>query len=520
MGRGVSAALAFVVLVAAATASAATGNAGTRELRAAPRDQEFVPGELVVRFKPGLAGKARAAILGEHQATVDENLLVPGAALVRLPPGASVDAAARVFEERPDVLAAQPNFVYHADIAPSDPLFGVLWGLNSSGQSVDGPLATFDADIDAPEAWDLTTGSATVRVAVVDTGVEYDHPDLVGNIGTLGWDFYSGDSEPRDENGHGTHVAGTIGANGNNAIGVTGVNWKVDLMPVRVLGPGGTGTTATVANGLVYAAQHGARVVNASLGGANHDRLVESAIAQAPGTLFVVPAGNGGSDGIGDDDDVVPQYPCNYASANIVCVAATDLNDSLAAFSNYGPASVDLAAPGVRIGSTYVAGGYIYMQGTSMATPHVTGVAGLMLARKPAATVAELRAALFASVDVVGSLAGKVATSGRVNAYKAVLAIAPPPPPPPPPPLAPPPAPPPAARRPAETRCVVPNVRGKKLAAARRSLVAGRCALGRVTKRYSPRVRAGRIVSQSRAQRVRLPRGTRVNVVVSRGRRR
>jgi subtilisin family serine protease len=204
-----------------------------------------------------------------------------------------------------------------------------------------------------------------------------------------------------------------------------GVNWLVGLMPIRVLGPTGSGTTASITDGFVYAARHGAQVVNASLGGRSYDPLMASTIASAPGTLFVVAAGNGGGDGIGDDNDLpgAAVYPCNYDAPNLLCVAATDPNDALALFSNYGPASVDLGAPGVKVGSSYVAGDYAYLQGTSMAAPHVAGVAALLLARNPAATVDQLRAALLSSVDVVASLQGKVASSGRLNAHKALLAL-------------------------------------------------------------------------------------------------
>jgi Subtilase family/PASTA domain len=235
-------------------------------------------------------------------------------------------------------------------------------------------------------------------------------------------------------------------------------------------------------------------------------------IAGASETLFVVAAGNGGGDGIGDDNELGSgTYPCNYAPANLLCVAATDLDDSLAAFSNYGGTSVDLAAPGVGILSTYPAGTQISLNGTSMASPHVAGTAALLLARNPGATVAQLRAALLGSVDVLAPLQTKVVTSGRLNAHKALLTLAPPAPPPPP--LAQP-------RRPAERPCVVPGVTRKTVRRARVVLIARSCALGKVTRVYSRKVRKGRVLSQSRRPGARVPRTTRVHVVVSRGRRR
>jgi subtilisin family serine protease len=433
MGWGALAGLAVIVL-AGITAAAASGHLGAQ---AATRTHEFVPGELIVRFKPGLDVKTRSGILGVEKATLVKSLRVPGAALVEVPTGQTVAEAVVDFEQRPEVVSAQPNYVYRASVTSSDPMFGLLWGLNNLGHSVGSVAAAADADIDAPEAWDLTTGSRAVRVAVVDTGVAYDHPDLAGNIAALGPDYYAGDNDPRDENGHGTHVAGTIGAR-NNGVGVIGVSWEVGLVPIRVLGPTGSGSTATITEGFRSAAAHGARVVNASLGGMSYDPLMAATIAAAPETLFVVAAGNGGRDGIGDDNDVnLPVYPCSYALPNVVCVAATDAGDSLATFSNFGATSVDLGAPGVGIWSTYAGGGYQELRGTSMASPHVAGVAALMLARNPAATAGELRAALLASVDVLAPLHGKVAASGRLNAHKAVLAVAPSIPSPTPPPTSP-----------------------------------------------------------------------------------
>ncbi|HEV3478297.1 MAG TPA: S8 family serine peptidase [Gaiellaceae bacterium] len=481
---------------------------------------EFVPGEIIVRFKPGLTMSAQRAAAATEGATIGEPLLLPGASVVELTPGASVVATIEALEQRPDVLYAQPNYVYRAAASPSDPFFGLLWGLQNSGQIVEERSGRADADIDAPEAWSIETGTDAVKVAVVDSGVEYDHPDLAGNIAARGWDFFSGDDDPQDENGHGTHVAGTIGAQGDNSVGVTGVSWNVGLMPVRVLGPTGSGTTATVVNGLAYAVQHGAKIVNASLGGGNWDPTLASTIEAASETLFVFAAGNGGWDGVGDDNDLYgfPRYyPCGYPSANVVCVAATDLSDAAAAFSNYGTTSVDLAAPGVKIGSTYVGGSYVYSNGTSMAAPHVAGAAALLLARAPSASVAEVRAALLGSVDALPHLATKVATSGRLNAHRALLAIAPGAPQTP---LPPPPATQVQPRRAVQKACLVPRLAGKTVAQSRRALHARSCALGSVRRVYSPRVPRGRVISQSRRRGTRLPQSARVSIVVSHGRRR
>jgi subtilisin family serine protease len=315
---------AALFLVAAAGASGAVRPA--HGLTSGDSESLFVPGELIVRYRAGVDRAGRAAVVNSIDATRKQFLLVPRAELLELPDGVSVDSAVRALEATPDVQYAEPNRIYHAQGIPNDTRFAELWGLNNTGQQIDAVAGTPDADIDAPEAWEQTTGSKDVVVAVVDTGIAYDHPELVDNVlRGSGWDFIGNDNDPRDLNGHGTHVAGTIGAKGNNAGGVSGVNWNVSLMPVRVLDANGSGTTASVTNGYVWAVEHGAKVVNASLGcmGFGCFSSTESAaISGHPNTLFVVAAGNAAN-----NNDAVPTYPCNYPAANLICVAATDEND-------------------------------------------------------------------------------------------------------------------------------------------------------------------------------------------------
>ncbi|MGH3052557.1 MAG: S8 family serine peptidase, partial [Gaiellaceae bacterium] len=562
---------------------------------------------------PGVTQGEQSTLLAAQGARVKRALPLPRLKLVRLPKGASVHAAAAMLSRRPGIAYAEPNYLYRATATPNDPRFPQLWGLHQLS----------DADIDAPEAWDVTTGSASIVVAVVDSGVAYNHPDLAPNIwtnddppgggdndgngyvdDTHGWDFFDADAQPLDFTGHGTHVAGTIGAQGNDATGVVGVNWDVSVMALRAGDSYGL-DLASIASAFHYAAANGARIVNGSFGGPSASSTVRAMIAMHPNVLFVFAAGNDGlnlgSSGSYPCEEHLPP-PTGAGLANVICVAATSETDSIAAFSNRGAASVHLAAPGVgivssvpaydthltdgfeasladfnarwgdrtstvddqlwtwsssvkrsgngsltdsvagfyasdsqtsirnltainlsgRIGcavdywlrldtepgfdgmvitagdttaadsfvvagwtgtsqgsfvfltddlsaldntasvylrfwlesdesvnrdgayvddlavrclsSTFDANDYDAFDGTSMATPHVAGVAALVLAANPLLTPTELKSILLANVDVLPGLTGLVSTGGRLNAFKAVSAADDPPPPPPPPP--------------------------------------------------------------------------------------
>ncbi len=303
-----------------------------------------------------------------------------------------------------------------------------------------GTGGTPDADIDAPEAWDRTTGSRDVAVAVVDSGVDTSHPDLRPNAwrnageiegnavdddgnglvdDSRGWDFAQDDNTPDDANGHGTHVAGTLGARGNDGEGVAGVAWNTSIMPIRVLASDGSGSVSDVIKGYGYAARKGAKVINASLGGDTLSRAEYDAIAAVPDTLLVAAAGNDGA-----DNDATGSFPCNYDLPNVVCVASTDRNDQLSGFSNRGRTTVDLAAPGESIASTYPGDRWVYLDGTSMATPHVAGAAALVFSQDAQATPATVRQALLGSVDAKPSLSQTTASGGRLNAHRALLTAA------------------------------------------------------------------------------------------------
>ncbi len=385
--------------------------------------QEAVPGELLIGFRGDVDQKAVLKAVG---ATEKKSFKKIHGALVRVGPDAVEETLAKLRKD-PRVRYAEQNFVVHADVVPNDPSFSSLWGMNSIG---------------APSAWNVTAGSAAVTVADIDTGVDWSHPDLSAQIWVnpgencagcrtdgvdndhngyvddwRGWDFANGDNNPMDDHGHGTHVAGTIGAVGNNGVGVAGVNWNVQIMPVKFLNAQGSGTTADAVSAVLYAAQNGADVMNNSWAGGDYSQALADAITVADqhNSLFVAAAGNDGS-----DNDADPTYPASYDLPNVVAVAATDSSDDLAYFSNYGAQSVDLGAPGVNIYSTWPGGGYQYLSGTSMATPHVAGAAALAKAEFPAATAVGLKALLLGSADADPALSGVTTAGGRLNVGTAV----------------------------------------------------------------------------------------------------
>jgi len=419
--------------------------------------------KVLVRFRAGADPGERRAVRRSAGTEHESSLPIPGLQLLDPKPGVGTDDAIADLERSADVLYAEPDARRAASAMPNDSLFALEWGMHNSGQEAFGTSGVPDADVDAPEAWDFTTGSDSVAVGVVDTGVETTHPDLAPNVrrnpgesgggresngvdddangyvdDVSGWDWVQDDSKPTDAQGHGTHVAGTIGARGNDGHGVAGIAWSSGLVPLRVLGADGLGHVSDAIRAYTYAARSGIRVVNASLGGSTSSQAERDALAAGSNTLFVVAAGNYAA-----DNDAGGAYPCNYDLRNVVCVASSDQFDRLAGNSNYGAATVDLAAPGVNVASTYLGGDWANASGTSMATPHVAGAAALVWSLRPTATVGEVRAALLETVDIKPLLAGKVATNGRLNVYRALTGAPqsaavplPPLPPPPPPPAA------------------------------------------------------------------------------------
>jgi len=396
----------------------------------------FVPGELILRFNDGVSKADISKALNSVRGRKIKRFLRINALHVKVPNG-TAKRAVRILKGMQGVKYAELNLLRFIDAAPNDPSFTSLWGLNNTGQTG----GTFDADIDAFEAWNLFTGDPNMVVADIDTGLDMTHPDIAANVYTNpgeiagngidddgngfiddvhGWDFAHNDNDPSDTDtacgGHGTHTAGTIGAVGNNGIGVTGVNWNVQIMPLKVFkvffGVLCSASTTDIISAVNYAASMGVRVSNNSYGSTSPTQAEKDAI-QASNSVFVAAAGNDGK-----NTDNVPQYPSAYNLPNIIAVAATDHNDAMASFSNFGMVSVDLAAPGVGILSTTPNNTYSVFDGTSMATPHVTGAATLLMAKDPTLTVNEVKWRLLAGVDPA---ALPVGTGGRLNINNTLL---------------------------------------------------------------------------------------------------
>jgi subtilisin family serine protease len=448
--------LAVVLVAVLAVASPARADVAPLSVAQTQRLEDEGVRDIIVKHRPDLSSSERADLRANADVTHLRNLVLRDAELVRAPTGQLVEAV-RELSADPDVVYAEPNQPVQA--ASADPYWSLLWALDNTGQTVNGATGTAGDDVHAPGAWAQSTGTGQT-LAVVDTGVESAAPDLEGQFATSsgetgtdsqgadrasngvdddgdglvddwrGWDFVDGDNAPGDENGHGSHVSGIVAALKDNDVGGVGIAPTAKVMALRVLGADGQGTAAAVASAFEYGGEQGVAVVNASLGSSGPSQAEEDAISSHPNTLYVVSAGNGGSDGVGDDNDQIGFWPCVLAEPNVVCVGATDANDQPASFSNYGATSVDLSAPGVNIVSTWINSAeatprYSYASGTSMATAFVAGTLALMRARNPALGAVASKAELLASADQRASLAGKSVSTGRLNAAAAVLAASP-----------------------------------------------------------------------------------------------
>ncbi len=360
---------------------------------AAPADKPaYAPDQVIVKFKEGTSARTMKATHQEEQAKLLSRNETLGFDVVKVE-DKSVEQAVQEYEKNPDVEYAEPNYIYTIQWTPNDPDFSSRqWGPQK---------------VQAPEAWDVTRGSSSTRIAIVDTGVQYDHPDLAGKV-VRGYDFVDDDSDPYDGNGHGTHCAGIAAAVTDNGRGIAGMAPNATIYAVRVLDDNGSGTLDDVANGIIHAADNGADVISLSLGAPVGATTLRNAVDYAwnSGSVVVAAAGNSGTS--------LPSYPAYYDNA--IAVAATDSNDNKASFSNYG-SWVDVAAPGVDIYSTYTGSSYRSLSGTSMATPHVAGLAGLLDAQGRSAS--QIRAAIENTADPISGT-GTYWSKGRINAYKAV----------------------------------------------------------------------------------------------------
>jgi len=398
--------------------------------------KDFVEGEVLVKFKGGTNTEASYRANSEIGASVVEEFPNLGWQRVRIPEDLSVDRAVSFYKSDAEVEAVQPNFYYHLLATPNDTSFGTLYGM---------------AKISAPAAWDFTTGSPNVVVADIDTGLRYTHEDLAANAWTnpgeisnngvdddgngfvddfYGFDFFYNDSNPIDDaGGHGTHTAGTIGAVGNNARGVVGVNWNVKIMAIKIYSPNGSNTTSAMLinayNYITMMKNRGVniRVTNNSYGGCGeacgYDQATKDALDAMgdAGILNVFAAGNDAT-----NNDSTPFYPASYTSPSVLTVASSNSSDSRSSFSNYGVTSVDLAAPGSSILSTYANSNssYATLSGTSMATPHVAGAAALLSAYNPNLSAQSLKATLMNTIDPLAQWNGLVKTGGRLNIARAL----------------------------------------------------------------------------------------------------
>jgi len=400
---------------------------------------EHVSDEVIVRFREGVDESrkdlARFRVSGNRKKIFKT---VRGLEVIKLPRNISVQEAIAIYEQDPDVLYAEPNYKLRLTAkpeltaTPNDPSFGSLYGLTR---------------INAPAAWNITTGSSNAVVAVIDTGIDYTHPDLAANMfhntadcnsdgidndgngyidDCFGIDVANGDSDPMDDHYHGTHVAGTIGAVGNNAIGIVGVNWNVQLLACKFFDASGSATTEGAIECLEYVKEmkdRGVNIVatNNSWGGDENSQALYDAIdvQRQHGILLIAGAGNGNAFGIGQNNDSVPFYPCNYFLANIICVAATTSTDAKASFSNFGKHTVHVGAPGNNILSTLPGNSYGSLSGTSMATPHVSGVAALLKAQDSNRDWRTIKNLILAGGDTVSSMANTI-TGKRINANGAM----------------------------------------------------------------------------------------------------
>jgi len=391
------------------------------------QEAAFRPGEVIVKFKSEVSTASINSVLSNAGIQIAREFSDISVYKCTISGDKAVHTAVAECNADPNIEYAEPNYIYRTFKTPDDPRFSDLWNLTM---------------ISAPEAWDLQTGDRANIVGVIDTGIDLDNEDLEANIWKnpgesgdgkesngidddsngfvddyRGWDFINDDNNPDDDNNHGTHVSGTLGAVGDNGIGIVGVNWEVSIMALKFLDANGSGSLDDALGAILYATNNGAKVLSNSWGGGGFSKSLEDAIqfANDNGVLFIAAAGNAGT-----DNDSSPSYPASYEVENVIAVANNTSSDRLSNRSNFGKNSVDLSAPGTDILSTVRNNGYQRFSGTSMATPHVSGAAALIWAQYPGISSNQVKIRLLGSVDRKPAYTGKVATGGRLNVHKAL----------------------------------------------------------------------------------------------------
>jgi thermitase len=407
-------------------------------------DPEAVPGEYIVKLKEQFSVqstnlKGLGHQLGAYiKSTMPENNIV----VVRRPVVETQRSAVKSLSQNELVEYAEPNFIYHINRLPNDPKLGQLWGMKNTGAADStGKVGVSGVDIGAEQAWDIQTGSKDVIIAVIDTGTSFDNEDLKDNMWTnqaelngkpgvdddgngvvddiYGAAFIKGQKlgSNRDDHGHGSHCSGTIGARGDDGKGIVGVAWNTRIMGVKFLDAGGSGTLEDAILAIDYATKMGAKIMSNSWGGGGFSQTLKDAITRsnAAGALFVAAAGNESN-----NNDSNPSYPASYDVPNVLAVAAIDNQGQLASFSSYGRSKVHVGAPGVNILSSTLGGKYESWSGTSMATPHVSGIAGLIASQFPTMTNVEIKQRIVSTARPIAGLRGKVQSGGLANAYLAL----------------------------------------------------------------------------------------------------
>jgi subtilisin family serine protease len=420
-----------IVLALVCVVNVARGQ--TTQSAAAP----YLSDRILIKPKAGLRAEALANLHASHHASVLKTFENLGRIqVVHLPGGETVPGLIEKYQKSGLVEFAEPDYVVSACAAPNDTYYqdGTSWWLNNIGQSGGTP----GADIHAPQAWDVLNSASNIVVAVLDSGIRATHEDLAANMwvnpidGGHGFNAFTGTNDPSDDYGHGTLIAGVLGAVGNNGKGFAGVIWKVQMMSCKCLNNAGKGSDSTVMECIDYARTNGARVMNMSLSAPGVSAAVSNAIvaAQNAGIIIVAASGDGSQFGPHPNVDLVPlrEYPACYPMDNIISVAYTSRTDALGTYSCVGPTMVDLAAPGQEISSTafdsdtsyFISTSTFYLSGSSFAAPMVSGACALMLAKYPSENYQQIIARIFKATDPLPSLAGQCVTGGRLNLWKAL----------------------------------------------------------------------------------------------------